>query len=181
LAGHRRRETKPAASPPHIVAHRNNHQPLSVLADIVMPRLQHPLVRGVACLANVGEELHHQLALVEPSEIGHLLEDTQHGRLVVVQVLELLEHERTSAVVAASFTAGDGVRLTGRAAVVDVAPRKYKKKQIVSLCVLWDTKAAGSNLDLGCGLAALSPLLPQWPPNHFTAFLLKYSFSCSHG
>jgi len=133
LAGHRQGETKLAASSPHVVSHRDNHQPFSVLAGIVMPCFQHPLVRGVARLANVGEELHHQFALVEPSEIGHLLEDTQHG-LVMVQVLELLEHERSSAV-AACFGACDGVRLTGRAAVVDVAPRKVFNPKLAEIAL----------------------------------------------
>jgi hypothetical protein len=136
LAGHRRRETKLAASPAHIASHRNNHQPLSVLVGIAMPCFQHPLVRGVARLADVGEELRHQLAIVEPSEIGHLLEDTQHG-LVMAQVLELLKHERSSAVGAArfSFSAGDGVRLTGRAAVIDAAPRKVFNPKLVEIAL----------------------------------------------
>jgi hypothetical protein len=50
----------------------------------------------------------------------------------MVQVLELLEHERSSAV-AACFGACDGVRLTGRAAVVDVAPRKVFNPKLVEI------------------------------------------------
>jgi hypothetical protein len=52
----------------------------------------------------------------------------------MVQVLELLEHERSSAV-AACFGACDGVRLTGRAAVVDVAPRKVFNPKLVEIAL----------------------------------------------
>jgi hypothetical protein len=91
-------------------------------------------VRGVARLANVGEELHHQLALFEPSEIGHLLlKDTQHS-LVMVQIPKPLEHERTSAV-AAGFTSCDGVRLTRRATVVDVAPRQVLHPELAEIAL----------------------------------------------
>jgi hypothetical protein len=90
-------------------------------------------VRGVARLANVGEELYHQLALVEPSEIGYLLKDTQHG-LVMVQIPKLLEHERSSAV-AVSLAAGDGVRLTGRATIVDVAPRQVFNPKLAEIAL----------------------------------------------
>jgi hypothetical protein len=41
----------------------------------------------VACLAYVGEELRHQLAFIEASEIRNLLENVKRNRLCAVRLV----------------------------------------------------------------------------------------------